>query len=514
MSGDPANLDLVADYLGEAHDYLDTLNRILLELSDKKGGWPSETVNELFRCAHSLKGLSACFGFDRSNKVTHELESLLVLVRDGKIAPDTKVVRALFGAIDLVTHLTGEIAAGCRETADIELVLNDLRQAEVSGAPAAGDAPESQVQDAGSGREPKRPEPVVAVAAGKPGANETVRVRMDRLDRMVNLTGELVIARSRFQIVTNHLRSLHHLGELVSAARELREDIEHAVGKGEPRTAERLVGILERLRVRAETLTDGMSEFGDLGRSLRDLEEAAYDLDGITSGIHEAVLQLRMVPLDTVFRRLQRTVHDTAELLGKRIDLDLDGGETQIDKRMADELVNPMVHILRNAADHGIESMSARMAAGKSGRGLIRVASRQQGSSVVIEIEDDGAGIDPERVADKAIEKGIVTAEAVAAMSTDQVRRLVLAPGFSTAAAVTDISGRGMGMDIVESTIKRLRGSLDLTSEVGRGTRFTITLPPSMSILSSLLIEVRGTTFALPMTEVREIIELTRMRIH
>jgi len=508
MSADPSNQDLVADYLGEAHDYLDSLNRLLLELADVGGGWPAETVNELFRCAHSLKGLSACFGFDKSNAVTHELESLLVLVRDGKITPDSKVVRALFGAIDLVTHLTGEIAAGGTETANIDLVLQQLKEAaeQSEAAPVAAAAPPAVEQDAAAAGG--------APASGGSPANETVRVRMDRLDRMVNLTGELVITRSRFQIVANQLRPLQRLGELITCAGELRHEFEQMSGDQELADVKRSSASMDRLRDRVASLTEGLAEFAATGGVLRDLEEAAYDLDGITTGIHEAVLQLRMVPLDTVFRRLQRTVRDTAESLGKRVDLELEGGETQIDKRVADELVNPLVHILRNAADHGIEAVPQRLDAGKPGRGLIHVTSRQQGSSVVIEIEDDGAGIDAARVAEKAVQNGLITAEAAEALSYEQALRLVLEPGFSTASEVTDISGRGMGMDIVESSIKKLRGSLDLTSELGKGSKFTITLPPSMSILSSLLIDVRGTTFALPMTEVREIIELTRMRTH
>ncbi|MCA8967023.1 MAG: chemotaxis protein CheA, partial [Planctomycetes bacterium] len=235
---------------------------------------------------------------------------------------------------------------------------------------------------------------------------------------------------------------------------------------------------------------------------------------GVVGGIHEAVLQVRMVPLDSVFRRLQRVVRDTADALGKQVDLDISGGETLIDKRVADELVNPLVHILRNAVDHGLEKTDGRRAAGKSPRGKVTVDSYQRGSSVVIEVRDDGRGIDPQKILAKAVEKGIVSPEQAAAMTESDAQRLVFAPGFSTAQAVTDISGRGMGMDIVESSIKKLRGSLELSSKLGEGSVFTIQLPPSMSILSSLLVSVGGTTFSLPLTEVREIVELKGASLH
>ncbi|MFO1077776.1 MAG: chemotaxis protein CheA [Planctomycetota bacterium] len=504
------NLDLVADYLGEAHDYLDGLNRILLELADGDGTWAADKVNELFRSAHSLKGLSACFGFERSNAVTHELEGLLVLVRDGKRVPDTRVVRALFDAIDLVQHLTSEIAATGHEHAEVQLVIDHLKV-------AATAAPEDPA--VGGAASPQQARARTAAAAGGEAAgkeaNETVRVRMDRLDRMVNLTGELVITRSRFRLVAQKLRSMHRLCEMAAAVTELGHDLA-AIDRVDfaATPADELRAMCARVRAEADQLAQGFAEVVQASRSLRELETAANDLDTVVGSIHEAVLQLRMVPLDTVFRRLQRTVRDTAEAVGKQVDLEMDGGDTQIDKRIADELVNPLVHILRNAVDHGLEPNAGRLEAGKPPRGKVRVGSRQQGSSVVIEVTDDGRGIDPARVLAKAVEKGLITAEAAATMSPDDARRLILMPGFSTATVVTEVSGRGMGMDIVESSIKRLRGSLELESTLGKGTTFRISLPPSMSILSSLLLHVRGTMFALPMTEVREIVELARHERH
>jgi two-component system, chemotaxis family, sensor kinase CheA len=518
MSELQANADLIADYLGEAHDYLDQLNKVLLHLSEVGGEWPSEQVNEMFRSAHSLKGLSACFGFERSNKVTHQLESLLTLVRDGKLVPTQVVVRGMFDAVDLVAHLTAEIAGSGHEHADIDISVEALKQA--AKPQAAGTTAETAgARDGDAGAAARRAPAEGSATSGKsPGGdgNETVRVRMDRLDRMVNLTGELVITRSRFQLVSRQMRPLQRMHELAANAADLFRGIEELgrlpVNDQQPQNG--LQQLAERLQGHADLLRDGMAELAGVGRAMRDLDEAAYDLDGVVSGIHESVLQLRMVPLETVFRRLQRVVRDTSELVGKPIDLEIRGGDTQIDKRVADEIVNPLVHILRNAVDHGIERPDDRTHAGKQRAGKITVNSFQRGSSVVIEIVDDGGGIDPERLLKKAIEKGILSPEEAAVMPADQAQRLIFAPGFSTAAAITEVSGRGMGMDIVVECIKKLRGTLDLASVVGQGTTFTIQLPPSMSILSSLLIEVRGTMFALPLTEVREIVELARSRIH
>lgn len=530
MSNNNGNEDLIADYLGEAHDYLEQLNRILLALSEQEGSWPKEQVNELFRSAHSLKGLSACFGYERTNKVTHQLETLMSSVRDGKITPTAPVVRVMFDAIDLVTSLTGEIAAGGAENRTIDGVLADLQRvvAAPDAAPAAGSpAPAAATPSASSAaapppapeaQKPKAEKADKSADAGANGdANETVRVRMERLDKMVNLTGELVVARSRFNLVARQLRPLqrvHELGvasnDLVRGVAELQAFAARAaagdIGAGD-------VGLVDRLKELAQRLQAGCEELSGMGRVLRDVDDVAYDFDGVVGGIHEAVLQLRMVPLDSVFRRLQRVVRDTAEVVRKQVDFQVSGGDTQIDKRVADELVNPLVHMLRNSVDHGLESTENRRKAGKSERGHVEVRSFQRGSSVVIEVRDDGGGIDPARVLAKAVEQGLVTPEEAAVMPPQEAQRLIFAPGFSTAKQVTEVSGRGMGMDIIAASIKKLRGSLELHSEVGVGTTFTVQLPPSMSILTSLLLEVRGTMFALPLTEVREIVELSRVSV-
>lgn len=508
MTAQQGNADLIADYLGEANDYLEQLSKVLLQLAEGDGLWPTERVVELFRSAHSLKGLSACFGFERTNQVTHELENLLVLVRDGKLVPSPGLVKAMFAAIDMVGHLTAEIASGGHEHAETQLLLETLKAAATARDVGVKAAVAASLEP-GAG--------CAAVATPPTGeANETVRVRMDRLDRMVNLTGELVITRSRLHLVTRQMRSLQRVAELSAEAAELQHGIDalecFAVAVGPHGPA--LTRLREQLSASAQLLHGGLHELQGIGKVLRELDETTYDLDGAVGGIHEAVLQLRMVPLDSVFRRLQRVVRDTAEVVGKLVTLEIAGGDTQIDKRVADELVNPLVHILRNAVDHGIELPADRVAAGKPPQGHIRVGAFQRGSSVVIEVRDDGRGIDPQRLLAKAVEKGILTAEEAAATSPEMAQRLIFAPGFSTAAVVTEVSGRGMGMDIVLATIKALRGSLDLASEVGSGTRFTIQLPPSMSILSSLLLEVRGTMFALPLTEVREIVELSTLRQH
>lgn len=506
MTGN-GNEDLIADYLGEAHDYLEQLNTILLELADEDGAWPSDRVNEMFRSAHSLKGLSACFGFESTNTITHHLESLLSKVREGRLLPSSEIVRALFDAIDCVTSLTAAVAAGGEESASNTLIVDELlRLCNTAGEAGAVEGVVEIDPEAEEGAKSRM---------AQAEANETVRVRMERLDSMVNLTGELVVARSRFQLVAERMRPLQRLDEMGLAWREATASMEdlRELAQSHSHDMERLPALVDRMSEQMQRFDSRWQDLQGTSRVLRDLDDVAYDLDSVVGGIHEAVLQLRMVPLDSVFRRLQRVARDTSETVGKPIDLQISGGDTQIDKRVADELINPLVHMLRNSIDHGVESPEGRRAAGKSERGEITIKSFQRGSSVVIEIRDDGGGINPERMTKKVVEMGIMSAEEAAAMTARDAQRQIFAPGFSTASEVTEVSGRGMGMDIVASTIKSLRGSIELDSVVGEGTCFTIQLPPSMSILASLLIEVGDTMFALPLTEVREIVELTDGRV-
>lgn len=504
------NEDLIADYLGEAQDYLEQLNTILMDLAESGEEWPAERVNDLFRSAHSLKGLSACFGFETTNTVTHHLESVLSKVREGRLVPDTEIVRTMFDAIDLITALTQSIATGGAEDAAPGQVVQELQRIDEG---ACSEPVKAAAR--GAAAEPEQAA-AAAKASGGGESNETVRVRMERLDRMVNLTGELVVARSRFQLVTQQLRPLQRLDEMGLAWRETRASLAElqALAVGDAAGAcEHLPALVDRISEQVQRFDASWQEVHGVGRVMRDLDDVAYDLDSVVGGIHEAVLQLRMVPLESVFRRLQRVARDTAEHVGKPIDFRVVGGDTQIDKRVADELVNPLVHMLRNSIDHGVEPADARKAAGKSPRGAVTVTSFQRGSSVVIEIRDDGGGIDPDRMRRKVVENGLMSPEEAQALSDREAQRQIFSPGFSTAAQVTEVSGRGMGMDIVLATIKSLRGSVELSSDPGQGTCFTIQLPPSMSILASLLIEVGDTMFALPLTEVREIVELKEGRV-
>ena len=286
------------------------------------------------------------------------------------------------------------------------------------------------------------------------GAGDTIRVSQAKLEQFMNIVAELIISKTM---------------------------ISHLV--------ERLV-----------PMVNGHPAAG----VAKELAHASVYLDHVSKEIQASVLGIRMVPVKTVFSKFPRMLRDLAKASGKKIDLQLVGEDTEIDKSIIEELGDPMIHLIRNSADHGIESPEVRLKAGKSETGTVILRARHEGDSVVVEIEDDGKGIDPAVIRAKAIEKGLLSADRAEAMPDDEIIELIFAPGFSTAAQVTDISGRGVGMDVVRSNVRKLNGRVGIRSTVGKGSVFTIKLPLTLAIIDALLVKSGGQVFAIPGTAVEE----------
>ena len=248
--------------------------------------------------------------------------------------------------------------------------------------------------------------------------------------------------------------------------------------------------------------------------SVRDLLEAIHQLERVSDGIQKGVMEIRMVPIGPLFTRFHRVVRDIARAGGKQIRLEIAGEKTELDKRMIDELGDPLVHLVRNSADHGIESPDERETAGKPRQGTVTLEAFHRGNSIVIEVRDDGKGLDADRILRKALDKGLVTEADAKRMSPHQVQQLIWKPGLSTAEKVSDISGRGMGMDIVKTKIEELSGTVEIQSEQGKGTTIRIMLPLTLAILPSLMVEIAGDVFAMPMESVIEIVSVKQDQVH
>jgi len=338
---------------------------------------------------------------------------------------------------------------------------------------------------------------------------ETLRVDIDRLDQLMNLAGELVTSKARFSRISDGLRQIGvdktSRQALFAACDELRQMADADRG----RTADDSVGhSLRRIVQRLEGVQRKVDEWAEARTQIIDLGEAVHQLERVADGIQKGVMETRMVPVGPLFTRFRRVVRDITRLNGKDIRLDINGEKTELDKRMIDELSDPLIHMVRNAADHGIESPEARLQAGKPAQGVVTLDAFHRGNSIVIEVCDDGKGLDQARIKAKAVEKRLISEADAERLTSRETFALIWHPGFSTAEKVTEISGRGMGMDIVKSKIEALNGTVELDSETGRGTTIVIRLPLTLAILPSLLARIDGAVYAMPIESVNEIVSI------
>ncbi|MCH7476928.1 MAG: response regulator, partial [SAR324 cluster bacterium] len=315
---------------------------------------------------------------------------------------------------------------------------------------------------------------------------ETLRVDIERLDQLMNLAGQLVINKARFAQIGDRLKSsvgtkhtLHLVHNISGTLDHLAKDIESAKGNDSRQTnLEAIHTHVRRMQGDLEIVQREVNHFTQARSSISDLFEAVHQLDLVSDGIQKSVMDTRMVPIGPLFGRFKRVVRDITRGNGKEIKLVIRGEKTELDKRMIDELSDPLIHLIRNASDHAIETPDDREAAGKPRQGVITLEAFHRGNSILVRVSDDGKGLDLDAIRAKAIEKGILSKSDLEKMTPQQIYQLILEPGFTTAKVVTDVSGRGMGMDIVRSKIEELNGTVDVDSKPGEGTTFEVYLPP------------------------------------
>lgn len=355
--------------------------------------------------------------------------------------------------------------------------------------------------------------------SGKP--NETLRVDIERLDQLMNLAGQLVINKAHFSQIGDSLKSVlntkQSLGLLDRAYGALDSIVSHGgarEGQGAVQTQlDNLRTQARRIQADLDAVRREVQSLAHVRGSINELFEAIHQLDRVTDGIHQAVMDTRMVPIGPLFTRFKRVVRDITRSNGKEVQLIIRGEKTELDKRMIDELGDPLIHMVRNSADHGIETPEVRAKAGKSREGTIILDAFHRGNSIIIQVSDDGKGLDPDRILNKALERGLVTPADAEKMTRQQIYQLIWEPGLSTAEKITEVSGRGMGMDIVKSKIADLNGTIELDSTPGQGTTITIKLPLTLAILPSLMVQIDGDVFAMPMESVAEIIRIKRQDV-
>ena len=456
---------MLPEFCSEADEHLEAVDRHLLTLDARPTD--AEALNAVYRAFHSIKGVASMLGLAEIQTLAHEAENLLNLARDGKVLLRGKPLDLVFASNDSLKRQIAEVrrwpSVGGRLTSDaaVPALLADLRAAvggpPVSRPPRAVPAPAAApavrdrsalapVPPAPPEREAEPPAPVEHAPA-RPDAHsrraekETVRVDKDRLDKLVNTIGELVIAQAMAQ----------------------QEFDAHAPG------------------VASVALPE-------LAKTSRDLQELS--------------LSLRMVPMQATFQKMARLVRDLSRKLNKPVDLELHGEETELDKTVVDQLGDPLMHMVRNGLDHGLEEPAERVAAGKPATGRLALRAYHQGGNIYIELTDDGRGLDRDRILRKAVEKGIVREGQ--RLTDAEVYALIFEPGFSTAKAVTDVSGRGVGMDVVRRNVEALQGNILIRTQLGKGTTFTVRLPLTLAIMDGLMVGLGGDVYVIPLLSVVE----------
>ncbi|MEO2049707.1 MAG: chemotaxis protein CheA [Pirellulales bacterium] len=371
----------------------------------------------------------------------------------------------------------------------------------------------------------KTPAPKKAAAAEKSptkGAKkpaETLRVDIERLDQLMNLAGQLVINRSRLARIGDRFKSTTSVKQTAQSLEGVIRQLdkiapeEHTGQQNWAFSQEQICKSARRMRQDLENIRQDITKLAQSKSMVNDLAEAVHELDRVTDGIQKSVMDTRMVPIGPLFTRFKRVIRDITRANGKSIELVIRGEKTELDKRMIDELADPLIHMVRNSADHGVEDPADRLAAGKPEMGQVTLDAFHRGNSIWVQVTDDGKGIDPDKILGKALEKNIIAPADAEKLTPQQIYQLIWEPGLSTAEKVTEVSGRGMGMDIVRKKIEDLSGTVELDSQVGRGSVFTIKLPVTLAILPSLLAEIDHDVFALPVESIVEIVHLNDLAI-
>ncbi|MFH0879153.1 MAG: chemotaxis protein CheA [Lentisphaerota bacterium] len=461
--------EMIQIYVGDADEILEKAEHALMAM-EKAGENPAEPIAEAFRAFHTFKGNSGLLGLVDLEQLSHKVEEILGYARDGVFPLDEACIRLMLKMVDVFRRTVSSFAKGGSASILGVTGMMDLLQELIpaSSAPeeaTAQETPDTQPAPSSPQEAAATPPPAAAaaepaehkkgpegeMAAAKPEAAATsavltrrdIRVGVEKLDVLTNLVGELVIA----EAMVTHNTDL-------------------------------------------------------AGLRMDNFERAAHQLNRITSELQDIAMSLRMVPVESTFRKMIRLVHDLSAKAGKKVDLKLVGEETEVDRTVAELISDPLVHMVRNSVDHGIELPADRVKAGKPENGSITIEARYQAGEVWILIIDNGRGLNRDKILSKAIERGLV--QAGANLRDDEIFGMIFLPGFSTADKVTDVSGRGVGMDVVKKNIEKIRGRVDIQTTPGQGTRFTIRIPLTLAIIQGMLVRVAQERYIIPLLHIRE----------
>ncbi len=584
-------------FLDESREHIQNLNTQIMDLEQNPES--EDTINEIFRAAHSLKGMAGTMGYKRMQTLTHDMENVFSEVRNGNIKVKSNMIDILFQCLDALEEYVDNIQntadEGTNDNAPLIKMLNDvLNEGKDETAPAAAEAPKetpaAPAAESGSSAEKWREIKLdssqltvlkEALAQGKKVYGLTVKVqetcilkaaRAFLVFKAIEELGEIMVSCPPVQDIEDEkfdfdfslicitecsldklLAAVLNVSEIESAKGAVWDPNTAAAEEEEPEEPKKeevktekaavapvakaeaapakntekkavskpvvnrtvrvdiekldsLMNLVSELIIAKNSLVSATSSIGNVGNEFN--EQVEY-LESVTTNLHESVMKVRMVPIESVVTKFPRMIRDLSKKLDKKMELYMSGEETELDRTVVDEIGDPLMHLLRNSADHGLESAEVRKERGKSEVGSIFLDAYQDGNNVVIEVRDDGNGIDTEVVKRKAVEKGIVTQEQAASMTEKEAIELLFHAGFSTSEKVSDVSGRGVGLDVVKSKIEALSGEVEVKSKLGEGSTWIIRLPLTLAIIQALMVTVGGEKYAISLGSIQTIEDIS-----
>lgn len=574
-------------FIDESTEHLDTLYEQLLEL--EKNPDEKSIIEEIFRAAHTLKGMSATMGYDELATLTHKLENIFDGIRYDRITVQTEMMDLLFSAVDQLNAMVEDIAQGGEGKADIDEMMDKLDKIE-KGEDFTTKETETTAKQTASSKDKEESTELELDEFQVTILGESKERGFDNYEIFVKLRDDCLLKGARvymvFELLEKHgevvysnptvsdleeenfdnsftviFVTKHPADEIEAKIKKVSEiDVvkvtpfsveeykkeqdkkldaqlekqqkqptqkaEKKPSKKQEVTKTAKAAPTKTIRVNIERLDILMNLFEELVIDRGRLEQISQELNNfelqetvermsrVSSDLQNIILTMRMVPIDTVFNRFPRMIRQLARELNKEVEIQIIGAETELDRTVIDEIGDPLVHLIRNAMDHGIETPEERVKKGKPRKGTITLQAYHSGNHVFVEISDDGAGIDKEKVRNKAIEKGVITAKEADMLTDQQIYELILASGFSTSEKVSDVSGRGVGLDVVKNTIESLGGTISIDSVQGEGSTFTIQLPLTLSIISVLLVELQKEKYAIPLSSIIETAILNKDEIY
>uniref|UniRef100_A0A832I836 Chemotaxis protein CheA n=1 Tax=Pseudothermotoga hypogea TaxID=57487 RepID=A0A832I836_9THEM len=555
------NEQYLSVFLDESREYVQSLNESLLKL--EKNPHDEETINETFRILHTLKGMAGTMGFERMAKLSHKMEQLLDKVRSKKIALSSDLLDRLFAGVDMIDKMVNNIASGGNDQVNEEDLKSLMDAFEVvqeekveekkveletkQESDVVDDSVMKVIQEASKegynafkirvtlaeGTIMKAVRMYMVFKAIEDSGGQILSsvppvedIEQEKFDREVEL---VVIAKQDAESLHKMISSISEIEKVTVSSimkgqgkpkeeEEKKKEVQQKAEIAEEKAPEQKISqkrrLVQTVRVDIDKLDTLMNLMGELviSRSrisdilrkynIKEVDESLSQLNRITLDLQNVVMKIRMVPIAFVFNRFPRMVRDLAKQLSKEINFIIEGEDTELDRTFVEDIGEPLVHLLRNAIDHGIETKEERIAKGKPPVGTVVLSARHEGNNVVIEVKDDGRGIDRNAVVRKAIEKGLISEAQAESMPDEKVYELLFLPGFSTRSDATELSGRGVGMDVVKSVVESLNGTVKIESVKDRGTTITIRLPLTLAIIQALLVTVNNHVYAIPIANI------------